>query len=527
LLSTLIMQLKFVSIDQPGKSAKPGDAFELRSHVRKVILERKAARGPRLDVRFTPGVTCHDGALSSRKKPQSRLTSIDRLKSRRGPARRRLEAGAKLDCPGRDLPQQIWLPLCKGQPTLLHPFASMAALYVKLPVQRLDELFKSEAFRHAAEPLFDTTYIDSPLNLQHVFPTCFADTVFLQALVYSIMLAHNRGHSTVEQLRLKSQALLSLKSALASIEESGGSCTAALSAMIVLRGSAYKWEDAATHSVHALGVAALLNNPRVTVTPEIRHALFWQDLFASVLVSTPRQFSTADLPPSARWLPSNTATKPAIPAGFLRHAGFLPPTLLEAARDLLTLQAEVARNKNQWQLEPIQATIESLLASSLGECKQHGIPALATRLALFIIAYMSYMETWDFSLIPGKLAQQLIALIEPGMACAGDVFGYHDHIAALWSMDGEAGDLLLWLLLVGSQAARADGGVVEGLQERYVTALQQCQHTALLGWSFDNMPARNLARALEDFIYLPGMVDNRLTLPEWATLEAECQSPCA
>ena len=53
---------------------------------------------------------------------------------------------------------------------------------VRLPVSRIDNLLKSDAFRIASAPLFDGSHVDTILDMRAVFPQSEAEPIFLNAL---------------------------------------------------------------------------------------------------------------------------------------------------------------------------------------------------------------------------------------------------------------------------------------------------------------------------------------------------------
>lgn len=550
-------ELKFVAFDKPGRGTKPGGAYALRSHVRRMIALDKASRPQRPALKF---VTVH---------PVCRGRSAGRMqkKSRPGKGTRDPRSGchktADLELPGAATQQgtihergcsvvafSASKPSARanGQPKVTtlplhyHPFTSIAAEHVDLPVHRLDQLFKSEAFRHAAEPLFDTSHVDSSMNISSVFPTCFQSRAFFNALVYSVIQAFNCGKTTLEQLKQRSSTIAALQDAFLSTK-STLTTASTVGAIMILRGTAYKWEDAQTHALHARGLATVLQTTEPHLTAHARRALFWQDLFASILISTPRHLSHASLPEHNNTTHHSRAPTTYIntfPRGFLRHRAILPDTLLACIHELTELQS-AARTctatgpAKHAVLEPLQARIESRLAFQATSCAHYGLVASATRLAVFIVTYTSYMTTWDFSLIPGRLAEQLVGLLEPSLVLVdvdADVDGRHDRV---WR---ERWDVLLWLLLVGASAAYSDGGVIEDLRGRYARALGAYGELVVMGDGTDagqeeeagqtTVALSGLLRsALGEFALAAGWKERRFSLYGWAELEGRLQAASA
>jgi hypothetical protein len=66
--------------------------------------------------------------------------------------------------------------------TFRHPYTRYAEKCVRLPVSRIDNLLKSDAFRTASAPLFDGSHVDTILDMRAVFPQSEAEPIFLNAL---------------------------------------------------------------------------------------------------------------------------------------------------------------------------------------------------------------------------------------------------------------------------------------------------------------------------------------------------------
>ena len=134
------------------------------------------------------------------------------------------------------------------------------------------------------------------------------------------------------------------------------------------------------------------------------------------------------------------------------------------------------------------------------------------------------MTTWNFSLIPGRLAEQLIKLLE--LPLYSELESTDRQHCCAWS---SRHDLLLWLLLVGASAAVHDGGVIEGLGDRYARALESYREKVSEGcWSNIDQAfqiqtpeelSSTLRSTLEDFVLTQGWAERRLQIPGWFELE--------
>lgn len=428
------------------------------------------------------------------------------------------EAAQAFDC---------WIPQA---PVCLHPFATMAAPHVDLAVERLDVLFKSDAFRYAAEPIFDTRHVDSPLNMKSVFPTCVDDPAFHNAVCYSILQTYNRGKFTLEQFYIKGRTISALNQSLNSGQSALLSSSTA--AIIILKVTAYKWEDRASHELHSQGLNKAIESGKAQLTPAAQRAVFWQDLFASVLMSSPRRLTHNVLPDQIQWRRTMGFMRP-IPTGFVRHRAAFPDDLLDCIQDVFELQETVANTvancpreeyEKYTQLDTMQADIESRLAFQTQACRHFGTVAAATRLAVFIITYAAWMETWNSSYVPGKLAEQLLNTLEPSLS-QESVLDSGER-SDVWS---SRRDLQLWLLFIGASIAELDGGFVENIRNRYGQALRSYGHSVATGgwtntehvWRRQSLEAstRIIQCALNDFVYPVGWQDRRHCIMEWFELE--------
>lgn len=74
-------------------------------------------------------------------------------------------------------------------------------------------------FRNAAEPLFDTSHVDSNFSMNAVFPECLTAPTFLKALLYSIVQTTNKGKPNVEGLQLMGTCLQGLSETLSNTKK--------------------------------------------------------------------------------------------------------------------------------------------------------------------------------------------------------------------------------------------------------------------------------------------------------------------
>lgn len=526
--------LRFVQVGEPGHKSHPDQAFAVRSHVRRTVAHENHGRPRAVKVRFAPVATSASGVPRGRKR---KATQVDEAEHDQALEQQALvpSLNALSDDSGYQTAEtcdleaiQILDSCIPSSPVCWHPFAIRAAQHVDLSVERLDELFKSDAFRYAAEPVFDIQHVDSPLSMQAVFPTSGDDPAFYNAVCYSILQTYNRGKFTLEQCHIKSQTISALNKSLAS-----GSSTllaSATAAIVILKVTAYKWEDRASHDLHSQGLLKAIQSGKVQLTPAALRAIFWQDLFASVLLSTPRRMTHTVLPNQVQWLRIRGFLRP-IPNGFVRHRAALPDNLLECIQDILELQTAATncheeRVRKYTQLDTMQADIESRLAFQADACRGFGPVATATRLAIFIVTYAAFTETWNSSYVPGRLAEQLLNILEPSLH---QISGYESEEAPdVWS---SRRDLQLWLLFIGSSIAELDNGFAENIRHRYGQALRLYGQNVARAFWVDKDPAarekglgattRMMQSALHDFLYPKCWYEQRLGIMEWFELELQ------
>lgn len=529
-MTAQLKEIRFVSTDRWGRPADPTAGFALRSHVRKVV-ERQKRSLPKSEVfKF---IYQHPVAKQSRRLSKSLVPAPDRdgdeLADRRteslGVECQFVDVATELDYSETSSATPcINSMIVPTSPVCMHPFAVLAARHVAICPERLDGLFKDAAFRHAAEPLFDPSHVDASQSLIAVFPTCSDDAAFFNALVLSILLALCRGSLTSEVCRLKSTTLTCLQKSVDNHVRNQASISSA--AIFVLRGSAYKWEDEATHSLHSRALADLVKMSCESLTPATLRGLFWQDLFASILLSIPRATSRLALSSRCSWQRTSASQIHNLPPGFERYRHLFPKEIINCVIDCTELRTQAQLNfhdtgKKFDRLDTMQADIESRLCDLALPCISYGAPANATRLAIFLVVYTTWMETWNSTLIPARVAQQLAGVLELSLLPAAGL-DYNDDV---WH---SCRDLQLWLLRVGCSIAILDDGYTEGLSLRYSHLLeafveQVSRQTAFATFNSSPSlikvsPAMLIRHAMDDFIYPPDCGRNCLQMEAWLGL---------
>lgn len=403
---------------------------------------------------------------------------------------------------------------------LQHPLIEYAAKYVRLPVHRLDNLLKSEAFLSAAYPVFDSGHVDSALNMRAVFPQSQEEPVFINALLYATVQLLNRGKTTMEGLSLQAKTLKLLQEKLTSPNQTLP--PPVVGAIMILKATAYKTGDRSGHIAHTAGLINALEisaGNGTVLTQAARRATFWLNLSAALVMDCKRAEHIQFPQLAIRQCENLPDRRREPPTGFARHKAALPAGLLECIVDTVELQSFLqletrslsSRNTTHDPVDPLQASIESQLAALAHACMDIGVVAEAVRLGVFMCSYCIWMETWNDSLIQCKLAAKLLEILE-----STALFG-PEYSNSIWLQHM---DLLLWLLLIGSSVVELDKGQVENLRQRQNSLIDSIiSDFRFLSTSHALDLKRDLQYALNDFIYKDGWLQRRWFIKDWFKLE--------
>ena len=390
--------------------------------------------------------------------------------------------------------------------TLKHPFAEIAERHAPLSSSRINHLLKSPAFKCASMPIFDDTLSNMDLHMKSVFPECDESPVWITAILYSTVQIMNRGAITTEGLRLQRRTIkllnekLTLRTAF---------CTAAVGAIMVLKATAYKTNDSNGLRIHSQGLSQILeyaDKIDLELTPAARNALFWIDLGASAygddIVASP----TPEIPKLV-WPRELCPQFAQLPVGFQRNERRLPLLLLECVADLVEFQAGL-ESRTTDQLGRMQASIELRLLN-LAQTTRVDPLAELVRLAVYICCYCSWMGTWNISILPVRLASKMMAIME--------------HPSGLFSrlVDADV-DLLLWLLFICSSAVELDEGYVNDIRSRrdcFLASFAQESVCHKFNEEFDAVTDIAMGRALQNYVYVAGWVEQRRRHQSWISFE--------
>lgn len=399
-----------------------------------------------------------------------------------------------------------------ASPSPHHPFADIASQYVKLAPQRLQYLFRSSAFRAAAEPMFETTHVDANMNMLSVFPGCENDIVFMNALTYAMILMESRCRVTQEALLLQGDTIRLLNARLAS--GSAKDLVPVAGAVMLLRSIAYKSNDAQAYQVHTDGLSRLLRVTASHLTVEAHRAVFWLNLFSVLLnLDVCDNIRVSLATPEPQW-PEGCDLDPSreVPVGFARHRCAIPEHVLDCIRDTIQMQSALRsgalgskwEDKNRY-LDAMQACIEYRLVCV--PARQSPIME-GIRLCVFMVCFFSWIETWGSTHIPSQVANRLLDILRKSLRPA-NVTLWLGHV-----------DVLLWFLLVISSVVECEQGHIPGLKSKRDMVLSETQQS--LKVLVPGVIGSDLECALKSFIYCDGWVEDRMQTRAWTKLEESC-----
>jgi hypothetical protein len=524
-------EVRFVEVNRPGHTRNAEDEWARRSHVRRATIRNQKGRPFVERMRFVDPADISRAKKTAQKrkakgKPRSispvrqRPNSLAELAPAAGTSNVAVALATPIACTSSSSLVFGGSPSLVCSLTYSHPHTHVTAKCVQIPPDRLDALFKSDAFRTASEPCFDSSHVDATLNMHAVFPGCADEPVFLNALVYATVQDLNHGTVSMEGLLLKSKAIRLLNEKLSTSAQLLS--PSVIGAIMILKSVAYKYVDLEAHRTHTRGLMKALkvcSGRDISVTEAAKRAIFWLDLFGAMITGSERQLSHFALPPSIFWQHERLSDLAlSLPIGFVRHRNSLPRELLECICDTVELQSflrldaisQLPHHAKYHQLDTMQASIESRLGFQTSACRQFGEIAEAVRLGVFIVCYCSWMDTWNSSLIPSRMAEKLIKILEPLVAFGGE------QLQRAWPQRME---VFLWLLLVVSSVGELSKGHVEGLKSRQSRLVHSVMHL-LIALPFLQVDLRSaLQSALNDFICCEGWLERRRDIKEWLDLE--------
>ncbi|KIX09446.1 uncharacterized protein Z518_00526 [Rhinocladiella mackenziei CBS 650.93] len=541
-------QIHFVHETKPGSSLGHPQVRALRSHVRKINLERSHQQSTQRLENFR-SLTVTDFHSDRKIRSGRRKSSLqsDPLQSfttesgssssglHRNDSQRSSDRPQNSDAPTRAfesllssdsdiLPKRCCVShsaslkpplLSSGQPPRdgdscgqegQHPYASQISVRTQIDPVWIDHLLKSCAFQVAAEPLFVANHFNKDLTTLSVFPGCLENSAFLYAFLYSLLRLRNGGRSTSESLKFKGRAIRLLQEDL----EKDDPTLRALSigTILILCGIAHRAGDTAEHSTHAKGLSKLLQLCRARGLPlrsEVLRAIFWQHLLGAALVGDRQRFYQHDFSAIFRQTAGFLSeSSQGLPVGFTCHRQVISEDIISCICEIVHLQTLIAAETvDQTTVNDLQTSIESRLIFPESPQQEPGPIAECCRISVYIVCYMSSTSTWNSSFVPLRLAEKLLVMLDE--SSNGD----------LWV---SRRDLLLWLLLVGVSVSRGQNCFAAALTSQYQRLLTRTAQEAKC-WVDVQHSDILLQAVTEGFIYAQHWVAERHTVPEWVQLE--------
>ncbi|OAP61400.1 hypothetical protein AYL99_03603 [Fonsecaea erecta] len=540
--------IHFVHETKPGSSLDSSQVRALRSHVRKVNLERSNQKSTRRLENFR-SLTITDfsegGKVKSGKRKQppnvdachSLEPEIENLPPREGPSPQcplnlggadtpttafQFLSSTAGDGPPRQctcasirakplnpkLPSPGHLPAARASPSNdeCHPYASQISKAIDLDETRIDYLLRSCAFQVAAEPLLVSGPVNGDLTALSLFPECLTNSAFLYALLYSILHIHNSCNTTNESLLLKTKAIECLREDLQ--KDDPNIRALSIGTILLLSCVAHHCGDLAESSAHSEGLYKLLEHCHADGTQlrsEVLHAVFWQHLLGTALVCNQHHFQQPDfrgLLGRSEEFP--TGSLPALPLGFVLHEEVISGVVQLCIRNLLYLQELIAAGTADHQkIEGLQISIQSRLVFHEEGCKKVGLIAECCRLAVYIVCYMTNTPTWTSAFVPLRLAEKLLSHLDKSLG------------TELWRYRR---DLFLWLLLVGMSVSKGRNCFATELASRYQEFIDKAIEDVQRWDEFKDGP-KALHNVVKQFIYVQDWVAKRHLISRWTDLE--------
>ncbi|KIW70787.1 hypothetical protein, variant [Phialophora macrospora] len=520
-------QIHFVET-KPGTALDSSQVRALRSHVRKVNLERSNQKSTRRLENFR-SLTITDfseaGKAKGAKKKQSSQPDVTQLETE------------IQDLPwGEDPPQDC--PLAPGSPEIptrafqclstpdgqflpkrcncnksspphrqspgpsrrsspidspqsdgIHPHAVQIANAIDVDEARINDLLRSCAFQVAAEPLLPSSVTDGDFSALPLFPECLSNSAFL------------------ESLALKTKAIECLRGDLRKDDPNIRALT--IGTILLLSCVAYHCGDLEESTAHSEGLYKLLEHCHtdgIRLRAEVLRAIFWQHLLGTALVCDQHRF----LQPDFQFLlnrPQDFPTLnalPTVPLGFELHEYVISADVLLSIRIILYLQNPPSPGTSDLtMIEDLQARVEARLVFHEKSCKEFGPIAECCRVAVYIVSYISSSTTWKSAFVPLRLAEKLLTYLEK------------TNRQERWRYRR---DLFLWLLLVGASVGKGQNCFAAELASRYQQFIESIRGDVTNWTDLKNGP-RALHNMMKSFIYADGWVAKRHLIPSWSDLE--------
>jgi hypothetical protein len=189
------------------------------------------------------------------------------------------------------------------------------------------------------------------------------------------------------------------------------------------------------------------------------------------------------------------------PYGFLQALDVLPGDLIDCIKDITELQFTVQSTKDQLAQRVLLSNMQASVESRLATCASDSPSAITQccSLALLIISFFSFTDTWGNALIPCRLSDKLRAALQDSITSSE----WSDHRS-----------LQMWCFLVGSIVSPLNEGYVESLCQRWNELSEMVRELGVAS-------SKSITSAFQDFFYIESLMNERLNVPAWAKLEKE------
>ncbi|KAI1623117.1 hypothetical protein EDD37DRAFT_458923 [Exophiala viscosa] len=528
--------IHFVHDNEPGTPLDTEQTRALRSHVRKVNLERLQQRTTQRMENFR-SLSIDDFSQHGEIKPEKRrfpvrfevaateASSSNALQSDKGPPVPRAERLATLAATegpeslsgtigGASAGLRTGLSLevasedeVLRSTTTRHLYSAQISAMTGIHENLAESLLSSGAFRVATEPLLTAEHQTPDLMHLSIFPDLLENRAFLSALIYSMLQSPDYSTSATKGLHFKGRAIQCLQEDL---HKNGSTCwTLAICTILVLCGAARHSGEISEYTAHAEGLDRLVrlcHSSQVQLPSDILRAVLWLDLTGAGILGDRRRFSEDDFSALLN-IDTNLLSCPhdELPYGFTFHGDIIHHDLLSCIERIKSLQSTMATSSLEAiKADNMRASITSRLVSLQQTCQGFGPISEGCRVAAYIICDACIDRCGKSSFVGSRLSESLTRILAESIG--SEEWAYRR-------------DLLLWLVLVvGASASRAGGWFGSGDDSPYRDLMERLLHNAST-WAEKEEGSFILRSTVQGYIYDQDWLDKRHLIPHWMDLE--------
>ncbi|KIV76954.1 hypothetical protein, variant [Exophiala sideris] len=527
--------IHFVHDNEPGTPLDNEQIRALRSHVRKINLERLQQRTTERMENFR-SLSVNDFSKHGEIKPEKRRfpvrpkgveaggSSSNVPGPNKGLPLRGAESLATLavsegleslsdilgDAPSGQAPAPALESATEDDmlrsTTTRHLYSAQISVMTGIDEIVADSLLRSGSFLVAIEPLFTAEHQSLNLVNLSIFPDLLESQALLSALVYSMLRSKDTSKSFNESLHFKGRAIEYLQDDL----HKNGSThwTLAICTILMLCGVARRSGEISEYTAHAEGLDRLVRlcrSSHVHLPADVLRAVFWLDLTGAGILGDKRRFSEADFPAlfntDVDIVSSHGDT---LPYGFAFHQDIVHHDLLPCIERITALQAAVATGiLESIKADNVRASIISSLISVQQACQASGPISEGCRVAAYIVCDASINGPGRSSFVGWRLSERLIQILAE--TSGGDVWACRR-------------DVLLWLVLIGASASWAEGWPASVVSSAYEGIMAHLSRDAST-WAQEEDGSLVLLSTVQGYIYDQDWLNNRHLIPHWAELE--------